>query len=101
MAKPRDKTNTGLKSLQDLLVKYDLDKRSKYITREFQNYGYRLALALDDLDRISLYMKLSKVVDRSLLETAKNFVVDAGNVKNKSRLFMWKLNRLKQLRKSK
>jgi hypothetical protein len=82
------------KSLGDILAKYDWDKK-KYISQEFQDYGYRLAVALDDLKNKSLYMKLAKETPRGWLEDAKNFVKDAYNVKSKARLFMWKLKQIK------
>jgi hypothetical protein len=82
------------KSLGDILSKYDWDKK-KYISQEFQDYGYRLAVALDDLKNKSLYMKLAKETPRGWLEEAKNFVKDAYNVKSKARLFMWKLKQIK------
>lgn len=85
------------KSLFDLLSKYDLDKK-KYISREWQDYAYRLAVALDDLKNTSLYMKLAKDTPRMWLEEAKNFVADAYEVKSKARLFMWKLTQIKKER---
>jgi hypothetical protein len=83
----------GLQSIGSLLKDWDLDKK-KYITREFQDYGLRLAKELNDDKRKSLYIKLAKITPRKLLEEARNFVKDASNVKSKSRLFMWKLGQL-------
>lgn len=82
----------------DLLSKYDLDK-NKYISKEWQDYAYRLAIALDDLKNKSLYMRLAKNTPRVSLEEAKNFVSDAYQVKNKARLFMWKLKDIKNSKK--
>lgn len=93
----RTKRGGQPKSLFDLLSKYDLDKK-KYISQEWQDYAYRLAIALDDLKHKSLYMRLGKNTPRAQLEEAKNWVKDAYNVKNKARLFMWKL---KEIRKRK
>lgn len=84
-------------SLSDLLDKYDLDNQGKYITKEFQDYGYRLAMELNDKKHVGLYIKLAKTIDRSILEAALRFVKDAHNARNKARLFMWKL---KQMRKA-
>jgi hypothetical protein len=67
----------------------------KHITKEFQKYGYDLARQLDDMAHKSLYIKLAKEVPRAFLENAKEFVKDAGRVKSKARLFMWKLKELK------
>lgn len=86
------------KSLFDLLKNYDVD-RKQYISQEFQDYAYRLAVALDDLKNKSLYMKLAKEMPRQWLEQAKNFVADAYQVKNKARLFMWKLQEIKKTQK--
>lgn len=85
----------GFKSIKKILKNYDLD-RKKYISQEFQDYGYRLAVALDDLEHKSLYIKLAKEEDRRLLEEVKNFVKSAYEVKSKARLFMWKLAALKR-----
>ena len=78
----------------DVLKKFHKDE-DKYISREFQKYGYDLAEELGDLKRVSLYIKLAKETPRGFLEAAKNFVKDAYNVKSKGRLFMWKLKELK------
>jgi hypothetical protein len=85
---------SDLKPLSQLLKNFDWDEK-KYISREFQDYGYRLAEELDDLKHRSLYIKLAKDTPRPLLEQAKNFVKAAFQVKNKGRLFMWKLKQLK------
>lgn len=81
-------------SIKQILEEFDWDKK-KYITREFQDYGYRLAVALGDLKNKSLYIKLAKEAPRKLLEEALNFIKDASNVRSKPRLFMWKLKELK------
>lgn len=86
------------KSLFDILSQYDWDKK-KYISQEWQDYAYRLAVWLDDLSHKSLYMRLAKNTPRTLLEEAKNFVADAYEVKNKARLFMWKLKEIKKAKK--
>ncbi len=72
----------------------------KYISFEFQKYGYELAKELGDLKNTSLYIKLAKETPRGLLETARNFVKDAYNVKSSSRLFMWKLAQLRKEKKN-
>ena len=84
----------------DILSKFKTDE-DKYISREFQKYGYDLAEELGDLDHKSLYIKLAKETPRTLLEDAKNYVKDAYNVKSKARLFMWRLKQLKSDRKFK
>jgi hypothetical protein len=69
--------------------------QDKYISREFQSFGVHLAETLDDLKHKSLYIKLAKIVHRSLLEKALSFVSDS-KAKNKGALFMWKLQQLKK-----
>jgi len=83
-----------MQSLGNLLRGFDWDEK-KYISREFQDYGYRLAEELDDLKHKSLYIKLAREIPRPLLEKARVFVKDAVGVRNRSRLFMWKLKQLK------
>ncbi|PIU28673.1 hypothetical protein COT08_00715, partial [Candidatus Woesebacteria bacterium CG07_land_8_20_14_0_80_44_9] len=63
---------------------------------EFQKYGYDLAVELGDLEHKALYIKLAKETPRKILEQARNFVKDAGRVKSRARLFMWKLTELKK-----
>jgi len=76
------------------LKKFD-PLKAKYISREFQDYGYRLAQELNDLKHRALYIKLAKELPRRILEEARNFVKDASNVKNPAKLFMWKVKSLK------
>lgn len=83
-----------MQSISSVLSRFN-PLQDKYISREFQKYGLNLAEFLDDPKRKSLYIKLAKTTHRSLLEEAKNFVKDARNVKNKGKLFMWKLKDLK------
>lgn len=95
----RTKRGGQPQSLFQLLSKYDVD-RNKYISREWQDYAYRLAEFLDDLPHKSLYMRLAKNTPRAQLEEAKNFITDAYQVKNKARLFMWKLGEIKKVKKA-
>lgn len=85
----------GFSTVGDVLKKFDHDE-DKYISYEFQKYGYELAEELGDLKNKSLYIKLAKITPRGLLESAKNFVKDAYNVKSRPKLFMWKLSELKK-----
>lgn len=86
-----------MQSVRSILQKFDPAK-DRYISREFQAYGYYLAEELEDLEHKALYIKLAKTVPRFLLEEARNFVKDAGKVKSRARLFMWKLKQLKDER---
>jgi hypothetical protein len=84
----------------DVISRFQIDK-DKYISVEFQKYGYDLAQELGDGEHVSLYIKLAKINNRSFLETARNFVKDAQNVKSKPKLFMWKLKQVKEEAKKK
>lgn len=84
--------------VEDVLKRFQKDK-DKYISREFQKYGYDLANELGDLRNKSLYIKLAKEEPRALLENARNYVKDAYSVKSKVKLFMWKLSELKKTKK--
>lgn len=85
----------GLFSLADIIKKRANQDVNKYVSREFQDYGYRLACELDDIAHKSLYIRLAKTVDRKILEQARTFVIDA-NALSKARLFMWKVKQLRQ-----
>lgn len=81
-----------MQSIKQILGKFD-PLKDKYISREFQSYGYWLAKELEDLKRKALYIKLAKTIHRSILENALSYVKDA-RVESKARLFMWKLKEL-------
>jgi hypothetical protein len=85
----------GFTPVGDILKKFQKDE-DKYISFEFQKYGYELARELGDLKNKSLYIKLAKETPRGFLENAKNFVKDATGVKSPAKLFMWKLSELKK-----
>lgn len=83
-----------MKKISSIIEKYEVNE-DKYISREFQQYGYTLAEDLGDMAHKALYIKLAKTYPREQLETARRFVADASNAKSKGRLFMWKLKQLK------
>ena len=89
-----------MQKVGDIIGKYKIEDRDKYVSREFQKYAYDLAVELGDLEHKSLYMKLAKETPRILLEKARSFVKDASNAKSKGRLYMWKLAELKKAQKS-
>ncbi len=91
-----NKSNTQPTLLGDILAKYEAKKDTKYISQEFQDFGYRLAVDLNDMAHKSLYIKMAKSVPRSILEQARAFAVDADHAKSKGRLFMWKVAELKK-----
>lgn len=99
MRKRRDKSKS-FTSVGNILSGFDREEK-KYISREFQDYGYRLAEELGDLKHKALYIKLAKELPRPLLEEARNFVKDTTNVKNPAKLFMWKLTELRKEREEK
>jgi hypothetical protein len=88
------KTNDGFQSIGSLFDTYQLDDKGGYVTREFQDFGYRLATELDDLAHKSLYIKMAKQESRAVLEAARAFVIDS-NARSKGKLFMWKVRELK------
>lgn len=87
------------KSIQDLLKNYQVsDDTTKYISHEFQDYAYRLAMDLsgpEDRETISLCMRLVKKKPRGLVEAAHRYILDA-NARNKVALFLWKLKQLEE-----
>ncbi len=85
----------GFTKISDVLKKFKSDE-DKYISYEFQKYGYELAKELGDSKNTSYYIKLSKELPRWMLETSRSFVKDAYNVKSKPRLFTWKLTQLRK-----
>lgn len=94
----KKKTDVGFQSAKNLFSKYTPKESKGYISQEFQDFGYRLALDLDDLSHKSLYMRLAKREDRGILEKALSFVSDS-QAKSKARLFMWKVKQLKEEKK--
>jgi hypothetical protein len=99
--KPKNKKNEP-KSIKELLLDWqfspDREKSQRYVKHEFQDYGIRLAYKLNDLGHKTLYLRLAKTIKRELLEEAERFVSDYYGMegKNKGRLFMWALGRLKR-----
>lgn len=86
-----------MQDLKSILSKYEVETdKQRRISREFQDFAYRLAVELGDTAHTSLYMKLAKTYDRGLLEEARNFVKGAVNANNKGRLFMWKLKQMRE-----
>lgn len=85
-----------MQSIKSVLDKFN-PTTDKYVSREFQTFGIHLAEELDDYKHKSLYIKLAKTTNRSLLEKALSFACDS-QAKNKGALFMWKLKELKELK---
>jgi hypothetical protein len=83
-------------SLKKVLTDYVLEDKGGFVTREFQDYGYRLACEMGEEKRKAMYIKLAKTVERSVLERARSFVSDAEKVSNKGKLFMWAVGKLRK-----
>lgn len=95
--KKKKEEKAGMQSLADIMGRYQVDEdKQRRISREFQDYAYRLAVELDDEKHKGVYMRLAKKEDRGLLEEARIFVRGAVNAKRKGALFMWKLSQLKK-----
>lgn len=92
--KSDERKEKGFSSVAEVLQKIDLNK-NRYISREFQDYGYKLSEELGDLEHKALYIKLAKELPRKVLEEAKNFVKDHSRPKNKGKLFMWRIKQTK------
>lgn len=95
MSTKKSKKNKGFELADSLFSSYKLQDKGGYITQEFQDYGYRLAVDLNDLKHKSLYIKMAKTVDRSILEKAFSFISDS-NARSRAKLFMWKVKQLKK-----
>jgi len=87
---------TEFQSIKDILQQKSKtsSKKPKYISRAYQDYGYRLAEELNDLKHKSLYIKLARETSKAVLEKAKSYVADYPNAKRKGAIFMWKLKQL-------
>ncbi len=86
-----------MQSLGNILKTKQVEK-IKYITREFQDFGYHIAEQLGDMAHKSLYIKMAKSTDRAILQQALSFVSDS-NANNKGALFMWKVKQIKTAKK--
>lgn len=81
--------------MEKILDRYDLDEtKQRRISREFQDYAYRLAVELEDTAHTAIYMRLAKNTPRPVIEQARLFVLGANKPTSKARLFMWKLKQL-------
>lgn len=93
--KPKRKSN-GMQSISQALFDYAVEDKGGRITKEFQDYGYRLAMELHDKQHVAMYIKLAKEVERPMMERARTFVKDARDVRHKGRLFMWALAKIRK-----
>lgn len=100
MSQPQKNDQPVFAEIGSILQGYQPKPVNKYVSREFQDYGYRLAVELDDLAHKSLYIRMAKTVDRGILERARSFVSDS-QATSKAKLFMWKVKELKAVANSK
>ncbi|OIO13128.1 hypothetical protein COV53_07030 [Candidatus Gottesmanbacteria bacterium CG11_big_fil_rev_8_21_14_0_20_37_11] len=89
----------SMQKLGDILIGFN-PLKDKYISREFQSYGYYLAEELNDMTHKSLYIKLAKIIPRALLEKAFSYAKDS-NSKKRGAVFMRKLKDLGAWQKDK
>ena len=93
-------TDKGFTKIVGILDRYEIDEtKQRRISREWQDYAFRLAVELDDKSHTPIYMRIAKSYPRELTEKARMFVSDS-NAKSKAKLFMWKLKQLNLERKS-
>ncbi len=85
-----------MQTLAQILVNLKERDAGKYLSQEWQLFAYRLAQDLNDMKRISFYMKLAKNENRTLLEKSWDFVKEANNPRSRAALFLWKLKELKK-----
>jgi len=92
----------GFSSIDQVLSKYEpKGDKQRRISREWQDYAYRLAMELGDTEHTSLYMRMCKNSPRYILEEALIFVKGANKVRSKAKLFMWKVKQIKEEKKEK
>lgn len=84
-----------MKSISKILEETKNFKRPKNLSKEFQHYGVFLADTLSDPKHYALYIKYAKELPRNILEEALNFTKGYLGAKSKARVFMWKLQELK------
>jgi hypothetical protein len=89
-----------MKSIKQIISEKAQVSKNKYVSREFQDYGFKLAAELGDLEHKSLYIRLAKTVERKYLEQARSFAIDS-TARSKGALFMWKLKELRGKAKKK
>jgi len=84
-----------IRSIKEIIQTKARRKVPKNIAYEFQDFGVRLSQSLGDLKNKSLYIKLSKEVERGILERARDFALGYHKPKSKGKVFMWYLNELR------
>lgn len=90
--------------IKDILNNFSsgAEEKPRGTHHEFQDFAYRIAVELNDLNHLGIYMRMVKNTPRFILEEAYQFVIDS-KIENKGALFMWKFKKLKneiQLKKN-
>ncbi len=96
MQAKKQRLPSTLLSMEVVLSDYAKPEKNKYVSQEFQDYGYRLACEMGEEKKKAMYIKMAKTVDRKILERARTFVIDAEHVRNKGKLFVWAVGKLKR-----
>jgi hypothetical protein len=73
-----------------------INNKHKYVSKEYQYYGLRLAGKLGDKKRLTMYIKWAKEKPRVILERAYSFAIDYPSAKDRSRIFIWKVKELEK-----
>ena len=84
-----------MKRIGKIIEEIKNPNRPKNLSREFQVYGVYLAESLDDTAHYSLYIKLAKDYPRAMLDEALTYTKGYTKAKSKGRVFMWRLQQLK------
>jgi len=84
----------GVEQIGDTMERKFHLERKKNVSKEYQSYGCRLAGLLGAKNPSQL-IKVAKEVDRGLIERAFTFTSDYPEARDKTKIFFWKLNQLK------
>lgn len=81
-----------MKSIGQIIDEQKNPQRPKNLSTEFQVYGVYLAEVLEDTKHYSLYIKLAKQYERTILDEALTYTKAYTKAKSKARVFMWRLS---------
>jgi hypothetical protein len=93
------KFSCQMKKLAQVIAETKFKDRPKNLSQEFQVFGVYIAESLNDTKHYSLYIKLAKNYDRSILEEALSYAKGYYSARNKARVFMWRLKELRKISK--
>ncbi len=92
----RQDPSHNMKRIGTIIAEQKNPDRPKNLSTEFQVYGVYLAESLSDIKHYSLYIKLAKEYERSLLDEALTYTKAYTTAKSKAKIFMWRLSQLKK-----